>query len=110
MSILKSIKELFEPPIEFPLPEIYKVLAYHLIKEDYVISKCGRILFFDQHSVSIVSKEKHNITLIVYPNNMNMEDETPTPINFNPSKMAEYNKAFWAGIQLKLITILTPVG
>ena len=111
MSLFEAVKnKLFQPEEFFPLPDIYKTLAYYLIKDDYIISKCGRILFFNENSVSIVSKDKQGITLVVYPNSVNTEEETPTPINFNPSKMAEYDKAFWSGIQLKLISILTPIG
>ncbi len=110
MSIFETIKnKLFQPEDFFPLPPIYKTLAYHLITDDYIISKCGRILYFSTYSASIVNKDK-TIVVIIYSNQNIAEEESITPINFNPNKIAEHDKCFWAGIQLKLNSLLTPIG
>lgn len=110
IELMKKLKDhLFEAPLEVPLPDIYKTLAYYLIKEDYVISTCNRVLYFNNHSASVVMKDKTTVVIVVYSNN-NDEQTSLTPINFNPTKMAEHDKCFWAGVQCKLTHLLTPLG
>mgnify|MGYP000962479115 CR=1 FL=1 len=115
--MLKIIKEKlgFVEKECVPLPSIYKTLIQHLITEDYIISECQRILFFDKFYVTYTQQDKLGIIPLVFHININDVEgydarQALTPINFYPTKMCDHDISFWEGAKQKISKILMPQG